>query len=205
MADVTLEGVTKRFGRNLAVDDLSLIVKDGEFLVLLGPTGAGKTTTLRLVAGLEKPDAGLVKIGGVDMTARPPADRDVAFVFQQYSLYPHYSVFDNLASPLRSPLRRWPEDAIKKRVDEVSALLRIESKLQNRATQLSGVQVSPPLLELVACAITVHARLRPRAPWRTGARNRARRRAAAGARARPRFPPRRPPAAAARSRGRRRR
>ncbi len=156
MADVTLEGVTKRFGRNLAVDDLSLIVKDGEFLVLLGPTGAGKTTTLRLVAGLEKPDAGLVKIGGVDITARPPADRDVAFVFQQYSLYPHYSVFDNLASPLRSPLRRWPEDAIKKRVDEVSALLRIESKLQNRATQLSGgemqrVAIGRALVRSPAC------------------------------------------------------
>ena len=107
-------------------------------MVLLGPTGAGKTTTLRLIAGLERPDAGRIAIGGADVTASPPAARDVAMVFQQFSLYPHYSVFDNLAFPLRSPLRRESEDRIKARVHEIATLLRIDSKLENRATRLSG-------------------------------------------------------------------
>ena len=93
-----------------AVADLSLTIADGEFVVLLGPTGAGKTTTLRLVAGLERADAGTIRIGGVDRTRADPALRDVAFVFQQYSLYPHLSVYDNLAFPLRSPLRRMAEE-----------------------------------------------------------------------------------------------
>ena len=141
MAEITLTQVSKRFGAVKAVSDLSLTIADGEFVVLLGPTGAGKTTSLRLVAGLETPDDGRVFIGGVDVTALPPAARDVAFVFQQYSLYPHLSVFDNLAFPLRSPTRRTPEDEIRRAVGEVAKLLRIEDKLQNRATQLSGGQM----------------------------------------------------------------
>ena len=141
MAEIALIGVSKRFGAARAVSDLSLTIADGEFVVLLGPTGAGKTTCLRLVAGLESPDAGQVAIGGVDVTALPPAARDVTFVFQQYSLYPHLSVFDNLAFPLRSPTRRMPEDEIRRAVGEVAALLRIEDKLGNRATQLSGGQM----------------------------------------------------------------
>jgi len=138
MAEVRLDQVTKRFGETTAVSQLSLAIADGEFVVLLGPTGAGKTTTLRLVAGLERPEAGRVEIAGADVTALPPAARDVSFVFQQYSLYPHYSVFENLAFPLRAPGRAWPEAEIDKRVREVAALLRIEPKLGNRATQLSG-------------------------------------------------------------------
>jgi multiple sugar transport system ATP-binding protein len=138
MADVVLDGVTKRFGAVTAVRDLSLTVKDGEFVVLLGPTGAGKTTTLRLVAGLEAPDEGGIRIGGANVTGAAPAERDVAFVFQQYSLYPHYSVFENLAFPLRAPGRRWPVEQIRARVREIASLLRIEGKLQNRATRLSG-------------------------------------------------------------------
>ena len=138
MAEIALAGVTKRFGSTVAVDDLSLTVGDGEFVVLLGPTGAGKTTTLRLIAGLERPDTGTVSIGGADATRQAPAARDVSFVFQQYSLYPHYSVYDNLAFPLRAPGRRAPRASIDRRVREVAALLRIESKLGNRATQLSG-------------------------------------------------------------------
>jgi multiple sugar transport system ATP-binding protein len=138
VADVVLEAVTKRFGATTAVADLSLTVKDGEFVVMLGPTGAGKTTTLRLVAGLETPDAGSIRIGGVDVTRAPPAARDVAFVFQQYSLYPHYTVFDNLAFPLRAPGRNWSAQQIRSRVREIAALLRIEAKLGNRATRLSG-------------------------------------------------------------------
>jgi multiple sugar transport system ATP-binding protein len=138
VAEVVIERATKRFGRTTAVSDLSLTVHDGEFVVMLGPTGAGKTTTLRLVAGLDTPDDGAIRIAGQDMTHEPAAARDVAFVFQQYSLYPHYSVFDNLAFPLRAPGRRWPEERIRSRVGEIAALLRIEAKLGNRATQLSG-------------------------------------------------------------------
>ena len=138
MAEVILKGVSKRFGHNFAVDRIDLAIADGEFIVLLGPTGAGKTTTLRLIAGLERPDAGSVFIGGRDVTSAEPAARDVTFVFQQYSLYPHLSVFDNLAFPLRSPLRRVPEPEIRRRVREVAELLRIPHKLDNRATQLSG-------------------------------------------------------------------
>jgi multiple sugar transport system ATP-binding protein len=141
MAEITLAQVSKRFGPVEAVSGLSLTIADGEFVVLLGPTGAGKTTSLRLVAGLETPDDGRVFIGGVDVTGLPPAARDVTFVFQQYSLYPHLSVFDNLAFPLRSPTRRTPEDEIRRAVGEVAKLLRIEDKLQNRATQLSGGQM----------------------------------------------------------------
>jgi multiple sugar transport system ATP-binding protein len=138
MAEVRLQGVRKTFGDTVAVEALDLDVKDGEFVVLLGPTGAGKTTTLRLIAGLEHPDAGRIAIAGADVTASPPAARDIAMVFQQFSLYPHYSVFDNLAFPLRSPLRRESEDRIKARVHEIATLLRIDSKLENRATRLSG-------------------------------------------------------------------
>ena len=138
MAEVNLSGVSKRFGDVHAVRDLSLDIADGELMVLLGPTGAGKTTTLRTIAGLERPDAGRVSIGGRDVTADPPAVRDVAFVFQQYSLYPHLTVYDNLAFPLRSPARRLPEDEVRRMVHRVAELLHIESKLQNRATRLSG-------------------------------------------------------------------
>lgn len=138
MAEIALTELTKRFGNVTAISDLSLTVSDGEFVVLLGPTGAGKTTTLRLVAGLEKPDSGRIEIAGTDVTEAAIASRDVAFVFQQYSLYPHYTVRENLAFPLRSPLRRQPATDIEARVLEIAQLLRIESKLNNKATQLSG-------------------------------------------------------------------
>ncbi len=138
MAELRLQGVAKRFGPTRALAGLDLSVADGEFVVLLGPTGAGKTTTLRVVAGVERPDAGTVMIGGTDVTGWAPADRDVAFVFQQYSLYPHYTVFENLAFPLRSPLRRRDEADIRRRVHSIAEMLRIEDKLKNRATRLSG-------------------------------------------------------------------
>jgi multiple sugar transport system ATP-binding protein len=141
MADVRLDAVCKSFGRIEAVHELSLDIGDGEFVVLLGPTGAGKTTTLRLVAGLERPHKGRVTIAGRDVTPVPPAMRDVTFVFQQYSLYPHLSVFDNLAFPLRSPVRRTPPAEIERKVREVARLLHIEDKLHNRATRLSGGQM----------------------------------------------------------------
>ncbi|RUV30499.1 MAG: ABC transporter ATP-binding protein [Mesorhizobium sp.] len=138
MADVHIKGVTKAFGEHVAVDTLDLHVADGEFVVLLGPTGAGKTTTLRLVAGLERPDTGSIHIGGRDATMLSPAERDTAFVFQQYSLYPHLSVYDNLAFPLRSPARRLSEDEVRRRVEDVAKMVRIHHKLSNRSTKLSG-------------------------------------------------------------------
>ncbi|ESY04333.1 ABC transporter ATP-binding protein [Mesorhizobium sp. LNJC399B00] len=138
MADVHIKGVTKSFGDHVAVDGLDLNIADGEFVVLLGPTGAGKTTTLRLIAGLERPDGGTIHIGGHDATTLSPAERDTAFVFQQYSLYPHLSVYDNLAFPLRSPARKVPEDQIRRRVEEVARMVRIHHKLANRSTKLSG-------------------------------------------------------------------
>ena len=141
MAELRIEGLAKRFGTVEAVRDLSLDIASGELIVLLGPSGAGKTTTLRLVAGLERPDVGSVHIGGVDVTHAPPAARDVTFVFQQYSLYPHLNVFDNLAFPLRSPLHRTPEAEIRNKVLEVAKMLRIDDKLLNPATKLSGGQM----------------------------------------------------------------
>ena len=138
MAEVALRNVHKHFGEVAAVDGIDLDVADGEFLVLLGPTGAGKTTTLRLLAGLEKPDRGEVRIGGRDVTDEPPAARDLAFVFQQYSLYPHMTAWDNLAFPLRAPARRLEEGLIRKKVAEIAGLLRIDHKLRSKATQLSG-------------------------------------------------------------------
>ena len=138
MAEVALVEVSKSYGAVEAVRDLSLSIAHGEFVVLLGPTGAGKTTTLRLIAGLERPDRGNVLIQGRTVTNEVPAERDVAFVFQQYSLYPHLTVYDNLAFPLRSPARRMDEKAIRRRIQQVSELLHIEQKLGNRATALSG-------------------------------------------------------------------
>jgi multiple sugar transport system ATP-binding protein len=138
MAEVRLEQVEKRFGDVTAVTGIDLTIHDGEFVVLLGPTGAGKTTTLRLIAGLEKPDHGRISIGGADATPLSPMERNVAFVFQQYSLYPHLSVYDNLAFPLRSPSRRADGATVRHAVERVAKLLRIEQKLQNRATRLSG-------------------------------------------------------------------
>ena len=141
MAELRLEGVAKRFGATPAVQGLDLTVASGEFVVLLGPSGAGKTTTLRLAAGLEKPDSGRIHIGGHDVSALAPALRDVTFVFQQYSLYPHLNVFDNLAFPLRSPLRPCSEDEVRRKVTEVARLLRIEDKLKSASTKLSGGQM----------------------------------------------------------------
>jgi multiple sugar transport system ATP-binding protein len=138
MASLTLRGLGKCFGAVRAIDALDLHVADGEFFVLLGPSGAGKTTTLRLIAGLETPDAGSIEMDGADVTRSHPAQRDCAFVFQQYSLYPHLTVYDNIAFPLRSPLRRVDEAAIKRKVGEVAALLHIENKLSRKSTALSG-------------------------------------------------------------------
>ncbi|MES2142855.1 MAG: ABC transporter ATP-binding protein [Pseudomonadota bacterium] len=138
MAEVVLSNLTKSFNATKALQDVTLTVSDGAFVVLLGPTGAGKTTTLRLIAGLEKPDSGDIRIGGVSVALETPAQRDVAMVFQQYSLYPHLTVRDNLAFPLRSPMIAMPEADITKQVQKVADVLRIAHKLDNKATNLSG-------------------------------------------------------------------
>lgn len=138
MAEVTLKGINKKFGQTAAIKDIDLSIADGEFVVLLGPTGAGKTTTLRLIAGLEKPDSGQITIGGRDVLADSPAGRDVAFVFQQYSLYPHLSVYENLAFPLRSPARRMSAADVDARVQQIAQMVRIGHKLQSKSTMLSG-------------------------------------------------------------------
>ena len=138
MAEARLKSVSKSFGATHAVVDVDLEVPDGAFVVLLGPTGAGKTTILRLIAGLENPDSGDIEIDGRTVNADTPAQRNVAMVFQQYSLYPHLSVRDNLAFPLRSPILKTPEDEIARKVTEVAEVLHIPHKLDNKATELSG-------------------------------------------------------------------
>jgi multiple sugar transport system ATP-binding protein len=138
MAEVRLEKVSKRFGRHRAVDDLTLQIADGEFFVLLGPTGAGKTTTLRLIAGLEMPDEGVIAVGGVDVREWSVAERDVALVFQYYSLYPRYTVRENLAFPLKSKVRSHTAAEIEERIGRAARMLRIEHLLDRKTDKLSG-------------------------------------------------------------------
>ena len=137
MAEVVLEGVSNALARRASLRSFAHY-RRRRIRGVAWADGAGKTTTLRLVAGLERPDAGRISIAGHDGTSASPAQRDVAFVFQQYSLYPHLSVFDNLAFPLRSPARRSPEPRIRQRVNQVASLLRISDKLEERVTRLSG-------------------------------------------------------------------
>jgi multiple sugar transport system ATP-binding protein len=138
MAEIRLEGVTKKFGSHVALDNVSLTVPDGSFVVLLGPTGAGKTTTLRMVSGLDHPDSGEIFIGGQPMRGLTPAQRNVAMVFQQYSLYPHLTVRQNLEFPLKSPLLNTPPAEITRKVNAIAEVLQISHKLDNKATALSG-------------------------------------------------------------------
>lgn len=137
-----LLAVTRRFGRGArattALDAVDLEVAPGERLVVLGPTGAGKTTLLRVIAGLETPDAGRVELDGRDAAALAPADRDVALVFQNFSLYPHLSVRENLAFPLRAPGRRLASGEVARRVEEAARMLRIERLLERPSRHLSG-------------------------------------------------------------------
>jgi multiple sugar transport system ATP-binding protein len=139
MSKVELKNVTKIYDKtNKAIDNLSLTINNGEFFILLGPTGAGKTTTLRSIAGLEKINSGKILFDEEDYTSIQPAFRDTAFAFQQFSLYPHYKVFDNLAFPLKSRLRNFSKEDIKEKVEKIAEMLKIKSKLNNKATELSG-------------------------------------------------------------------
>ncbi len=138
MARIRLENISKSFGQHTAVEDLDIDVADGEFFVLLGPTGAGKTTTLRMIAGLEKPTAGRIHINEADVSSWGPAERDVALVLQQYSLYPRLTVRENLSFPLRSRVRKMSEADIEKRLDYASKTLRITHLLDRKTDRLSG-------------------------------------------------------------------
>lgn len=138
MASVTYDHVTKAFGDVLAVNDLDIQIEDKEFLVLVGPSGCGKTTALRLLAGLEEITEGEILIGDRVVNDVAPKDRDIAMVFQSYALYPHMTVFDNMAFGLK--LRKTPKDEIKKRVEEAAEILGIEALLDRRPRQLSGGQ-----------------------------------------------------------------
>ena len=138
MASVALSGISKKFRRHTALNDMSLDIRDGEFFVLLGPTGAGKTTTLRLIAGLDRPDHGAIHIDGKDVGNWSAAERDVALVFQYYSLYPHYTVRENLEFPLKSRIRKLAPAEIASRVERVAKTLRIDHLLQRKTDRLSG-------------------------------------------------------------------
>ena len=138
MARVALAGVEKRYRKSVAVRRLDLDVRDREFLTLLGPSGCGKSTVLNVVAGLETPTSGRVFIGDRDVTELAPQDRDVSMVFQSYALYPHKSVFENIAFSLK--LRRVAAEEIDLRVRDVAARLGVEALLARRPAELSGGQ-----------------------------------------------------------------
>lgn len=140
MARIQLEGVTRRYDRTTAINKLSLDVKDNEFFVLFGPAGAGKTTTLKCISGSEFPQEGLVKIDGKIVNLVEPSDRNVSMVFENYALYPHLSVYDNIAFPLRSKLYRKSEAEIKAAIDKIAKLMRIDMLYERKPSQLSNGQ-----------------------------------------------------------------
>jgi sn-glycerol 3-phosphate transport system ATP-binding protein len=136
---VTLDHITKRFDNEVvALKDLSLRVNDGEFLILVGPSGCGKSTALRLIAGLEKPSSGTISIGDRVVTHVTPRDRDIAMVFQNYALYPHMTVYKNLAFGLKE--RKTPKAEIDRRVKEAATMLGLDELMKRRPAQLSGGQ-----------------------------------------------------------------
>ena len=137
MADfLKFEGVTKRFGSLKAVDNVTFGVEKGEFFSLLGPSGCGKTTLLRMLAGFEQPDEGRILLDGRDITRMPPDQRRVNTVFQNYALFPHLSIWDNIAFGLR--LRRLPKDEIAHRVEEMLDLIQLRDQAHKKPTQISG-------------------------------------------------------------------
>jgi ABC-type sugar transport system ATPase subunit len=139
MASITLDRVSKRFGGLTVVDAVSLDIADGEFMVLVGPSGCGKSTTLRMIAGLEESSEGRISIGARDVTRLEPRDRNVAMVFQNYALYPHKSVYDNLAFGLR--MKKLDRAEIERRVQRAAATLGISPLLARKPRQLSGGQM----------------------------------------------------------------
>lgn len=140
MAEIELIDITKKYGSNTAVNGISLTVKDNEFFVLFGPAGAGKTSLLKVIAGIEFPQEGLVKINGEIVNHVEPMNRNISMVFENYALYPHMSVYDNIASPMRSKLYKQSEDYIKSEVDRVTTMMKINHLLERKPSQLSNGQ-----------------------------------------------------------------
>ena len=133
---VILDRISKRFGKVEALKNISMSIKEGEFFVILGPSGSGKSTLLRIIAGLEIPDTGRVFINENDVTKLEPKKRNIAMVFQNYALYPHMTVYNNMAFGLK--MRKYPRDKIKKRIKEVADMLKIKNLLQRKPKELSG-------------------------------------------------------------------
>ncbi|MCL4238633.1 MAG: ABC transporter ATP-binding protein [Anaerolineae bacterium] len=152
MAEIRVENAVKTFGKVVAVDHVSLAVREHEFVVLLGPSGCGKTTLLRAIAGLGLVDSGRIMIGDRDVTYLPPKDRNISMVFQSYAIFPHMRVFDNIAFGLK--MKRVPKDEIRRRVQSAAELLHIENFLERYPSQMSGGQRQRVA---VARAIAVHA------------------------------------------------
>lgn len=140
MAQIELEGITKKFGKISALNNINLKVEDNEFFVLFGPAGAGKTTLLKTIAGAEFPEEGLVRIDGKIVNHVESKDRNVSMVFENYALYPNLSVYDNIASPMRSKLYKKDEEYIKKAVNKVTEMMKINHLLDRRPSQLSNGQ-----------------------------------------------------------------
>jgi len=138
MAEISIDGVRKTFGKTVATRDVSLRIEDREFMVLLGPSGCGKTTLLRCIAGLEQVDTGRIVIGGQEVTDLPPRQRRIAMVFQSYAVFPHLSIYENIAFGLR--MRHAPDSEIKQRVREAADLLHIGDLLERHPAQISGGQ-----------------------------------------------------------------
>jgi multiple sugar transport system ATP-binding protein len=138
MANVTLDGVTKRYGETVAVDDMNLDIRDGEFLTLVGPSGCGKSTTMETVAGLTQPTSGTVRIGERDVTDLPPKDRNIAMVFQNIALFPHMNVYENISFGLR--LRKFDQDEIDRRVERAAETVQLTNMLERMPEEMSGGQ-----------------------------------------------------------------
>lgn len=140
MGTVKFDNVTKMYGKDVGIKNLSLEIREEEFFVLVGPSGAGKTTTLKTVAGLITPTDGRMYIDGKLVNLVKPADRNVSMTFESYALYPHFSVYDNIANPLRSPKYKKPEDEVDKEVKRIAGMLEIGHLLDRRPGELSGGQ-----------------------------------------------------------------
>jgi len=140
VADITLQNVTKRFKGNSVINRVSLDIKDKEFFVIFGPAGAGKTTLLNVIAGIHVPEEGEILMNNQVINHLEPEDRNVAMVFENYALYPHLTVYDNMASPMRSPKYRQPEETIQKEVERVSKILKIDWLLERKPAELSNGQ-----------------------------------------------------------------
>jgi len=143
MAEITMKNIVKRYGDGFqAVNDVSLDIADGEFMILVGPSGCGKSTLLRMIVGLEDITSGDMMIGGVRVNKKAPRDRNLAMVFQNYALYPHLTVFENIAFPLR--LRKAPESEVRQRVNEAAEMLELTEHLGRRPANVSGWRWAGP-------------------------------------------------------------